>query len=59
MTLTPKGQETLQNVHAAFDAWNRTCQKGFTEEERAQYFAFLHRIAENVAQSRKEGWPDI
>ena len=59
VTLTPKGQETLQNVHAAFDAWNRTCLKGFTEEERAQYFAFLHRIAENVAQSRKEGWPDI
>ena len=58
VTLTPKGRQTLQNVNAAFDEWNRTCLKGFTEEERAQYFAFLHRIAENVAQSRKEGWPD-
>lgn len=55
--LTEHGQEALRYVNETLDEWNRMCLKGFSEEECEQYFSFIYRIAENVAQNRKEGWP--
>lgn len=55
--LTETGRKTLENVNATFAEWNRMCLQGFTEEECTQYFSFINRIAENVARSRKDGWP--
>lgn len=57
--LTERGQEALQYVNETLDEWNRMCMQGFTEEEWTQFFSFLHRIADNVAHSRKEGWPKL
>ena len=57
--LTERGQEALQYANETLDEWNRMCMQGFTEEEWTQFFTFLHRIADNVAHSRKEGWPKL
>lgn len=56
--LTCQGQEVLERVDDAFAEWNRMCLQGFSEEECAQYFSFINRIAENVAQGRRQGWPE-
>ncbi len=55
--LTDRGREALGHVNETLDEWNRMCLQGFSQEECEQYFSFIHRIAQNVAQSRKDGWP--
>lgn len=57
VVLTDQGRETLALVNQTMDEWNEIGLSGFTEEERAQYFSYLSRIADNVNRFRKEGWP--
>lgn len=47
--LTDEGRDVLEAINRIFEEWSRICYSGFTEEERAQYTAYLERIANNAA----------
>lgn len=57
VALTEAGRDALAHVNQTFAEWNEICTAGFSAEERAEYFSYLTRIAENIIQHRKEGWP--
>lgn len=54
--ITDRGRQVLQRVSETFEEWNELCLEGFSEQERTQYFSYIHRIAENVARNRKDSW---
>ena len=52
--LTPAGEAVCRQIDRVLEEWNRICYRGFTQEERREYDAFLTRITENVVQFKRE-----
>ena len=53
VSLTSQGREMLAVVQQVMREWNDISYRGFSQEERALYEAFLTRITDNVMQFRR------
>ena len=52
VSLTPAGEQMVENIKKVFEEWDTACFRGFSEEERQIYTDFIRRIAENVTECR-------
>lgn len=52
VSLTPGGQNVLEEIDKIFCKWDDICFAGFTQEERRLYLEFTRRIAANAIEYR-------
>lgn len=52
VSLTPEGEQMVENIKKVFEEWDTACFRGFSDEERQLYLDFIRRIAENVTECR-------